>query len=141
MKRYSQRDGMSTLTEINVTPLLDLAFVLLIIFIITTPLLENSVDLIVPTSSADRKPTDPAANIVLEVNAQREFLIDGLLLPPGGLRAELQRLAASRPTAGVVVRTHRDLPVQVLVDIMDELKAARITKVGVLTQPPEALSP
>ena len=47
MKRYSNRSNFSTLSEINVTPLLDLAFVLLIIFMITTPLLENSVNLIV----------------------------------------------------------------------------------------------
>ena len=48
MRRYSQRTTLSTLSEINVTPLLDLAFVLLIIFIITTPLLENSVNLSIP---------------------------------------------------------------------------------------------
>ena len=50
MRRFSDRHTLQTLTEINVTPLLDLAFVLLIIFIITTPLMENSVNLVVPTS-------------------------------------------------------------------------------------------
>src|ERR1700752_4322963 len=57
MRRYSQRQSLSTLSEINITPLLDLAFVLLIIFMITTPLLENSVNLIIPSSTA---PTAPA---------------------------------------------------------------------------------
>ena len=52
MRRYSQRHSLSTLSEINITPLLDLAFVLLIIFMITTPLLENSVNLVIPSSSA-----------------------------------------------------------------------------------------
>ena len=52
MRRYSQRNNLSTLSEINITPLLDLAFVLLIIFIITTPLLENSVNLSIPSSGA-----------------------------------------------------------------------------------------
>ena len=50
MKRYSNRSNFSTLSEINVTPLLDLAFVLLIIFMITTPLLENSMNLVIPSS-------------------------------------------------------------------------------------------
>ena len=50
MRRFSDRPTLHTLTEINVTPLLDLAFVLLIIFIITTPLMENSVNLVVPSS-------------------------------------------------------------------------------------------
>ncbi len=56
MKRYSNRSNFSTLSEINVTPLLDLAFVLLIIFMITTPLLENSMNLVIPSSSAANAP-------------------------------------------------------------------------------------
>ena len=51
MRRFSDRNALHTLSELNVTPLLDLAFVLLIIFMITTPLMENSMDLIVPSSS------------------------------------------------------------------------------------------
>ena len=50
MRRYSQRQNLSTLSEINITPLLDLAFVLLIIFMITTPLLESSMNLVIPSS-------------------------------------------------------------------------------------------
>ena len=54
-----QRHSLSTLSEINITPLLDLAFVLLIIFMITTPLLENSVNLVIPSSGAANAPVDP----------------------------------------------------------------------------------
>ena len=53
MRRYSQRNNLTTLSEINVTPLLDLAFVLLIIFMITTPLLENSMNLVIPSSGGN----------------------------------------------------------------------------------------
>ena len=60
MRRYSQRQSLSTLSEINITPLLDLAFVLLIIFIITTPLMENSVNLVVPTSGEAIQSVDPS---------------------------------------------------------------------------------
>jgi biopolymer transport protein ExbD len=60
MRRYSDKQPLSTLSEINVTPLLDLAFVLLIIFMITTPLLENSMDLVVPSSQAASKEVDPS---------------------------------------------------------------------------------
>src|SRR5437773_2233833 len=49
MRRFSQRSHLVTLSEINITPLLDLAFVLLIIFVITTPLLEQSIGLKLPT--------------------------------------------------------------------------------------------
>ena len=60
MRRYSQRSHLSTLSEINITPLLDLAFVLLIIFMITTPLLENSVNLVIPSSAAANAPVNPS---------------------------------------------------------------------------------
>src|SRR6185295_17930206 len=50
MRRFSQRSSLVTLSEINITPLLDLAFVLLIIFVITTPLLEKGLDLRLPTA-------------------------------------------------------------------------------------------
>src|SRR5437660_584972 len=56
MSRYSQRQALTSLSEINITPLLDLAFVLLIIFMITTPLLENSANVIIPSSGG----TNPA---------------------------------------------------------------------------------
>ena len=61
MRRFSDRHALQTLSELNVTPLLDLAFVLLIIFMITTPLMDNSVDLIVPSSEAAEKAVDPSA--------------------------------------------------------------------------------
>ncbi len=56
MRRYSQRQNLSTLSEINITPLLDLAFVLLIIFMITTPLLESSMNLVIPSSGTKSPP-------------------------------------------------------------------------------------
>src|SRR5436309_13474072 len=58
VRRYSQRQSLSTLSEINVTPLLDLAFVLLIIFMITTPLIENSMNLIIPSSGVANTPVN-----------------------------------------------------------------------------------
>src|SRR5207237_4914532 len=60
MRRYSQRHNLSTLSEINITPLHDLAFVLLIIFMITTPLLENSMNMIIPSNEATNPPVNTA---------------------------------------------------------------------------------
>src|SRR6202161_2430995 len=60
MRRFSQRSHLVTLSEINITPLLDLAFVLLIIFIITTPLLTSNIPVQLPTGSKNNnQPLDP----------------------------------------------------------------------------------
>ena len=75
MKRFSDKNSMHTLNELNVTPLLDLAFVLLLIFMITTPLMENSNDLILPTGRQDGAVVDP--NSVINISLFRD---DRLLL-------------------------------------------------------------
>jgi len=74
MRRYSQRQNLSTLSEINITPLLDLAFVLLIIFMITTPLLESSMNLVIPSTGTKNPPRKPAtmkpANATMQTDTQ-----------------------------------------------------------------------
>ena len=60
MRRFSDRHSLSTLSELNVTPLLDLAFVLLIIFMITTPLMEKSAPVVLPTDKPAPNAIDPS---------------------------------------------------------------------------------
>ena len=133
MRRFSQRNSLSTLSELNVTPLLDLAFVLLIIFMITTPLMDNSVDLVVPSSKAANNAVDPAAvqTIAIDRNAALKLNTEPVLAEE--LAAKLQALRQANPTAAVVIRSHKELPVQKLIDIMDVVKKAEITKIGVVT--------
>jgi biopolymer transport protein ExbD len=75
MRRYSQRQSLSSLSEINITPLLDLAFVLLIIFMITTPLLENNMSLVIPSSGEKNPPINSAQvqTISIDRNEQIQF--------------------------------------------------------------------
>lgn len=135
MRRFSERHSLTTLSEINVTPLLDLAFVLLIIFIITTPLMEKSVDLVIPSSNAAQNAVDPAAVQTLSINRDETIKLGGEEVSLDDLAARLAALREARPDTAVVVRAHKDLPVQKLIDVMDALKKARITKVGVVTNP------
>ena len=135
MRRFSERHSLTTLSEINVTPLLDLAFVLLIIFIITTPLMEKSVDLVIPSSNAAQNAVDPSAVQTISINRDETIKLGGGEVSLDDLAARLTALREARPDTAVVVRAHKDLPVQKLIDVMDALKKARITKVGVVTNP------
>jgi biopolymer transport protein ExbD len=137
MKRFSDRHGLQTLSELNVTPLLDLAFVLLIIFMITTPLMDNSMDLQLPKSGAPEKPLDPGAVQTISIDRQEQVTLNGRPLSLEDLGSALSTLQAEKPETAVVVRSHRELPVQKLVDLLDVVKAAKITKVGVITNPQE----
>jgi biopolymer transport protein ExbD len=77
VRRFSDRQGLQTISELNVTPMLDLAFVLLIIFMITTPLMEKSVDLVVPSSEAAAKAVDPSAVQTVEINRDEAIQLNG----------------------------------------------------------------
>jgi biopolymer transport protein ExbD len=137
MRRFSDRHGLSTVSELNVTPLLDLAFVLLIIFMITTPLMDNSLDLVLPKSDAPKQPVDRSAVQTVSIDRDEHLKYNGRALSLEELAAELAALHAEKPEAGVVIRSHRELPVQKLVDLMTTVQLAGITKVGVVTNPEE----
>ena len=138
MRRYSSRQSLQTLTEINVTPLLDLAFVLLIIFMITTPLIENSIDLVVPTSSTAKTSVNPAETITISIDKNDVMKLNNEVLTAADLEARLAALHSENPMTAVVVRPDRDLAVQKFVSVMDILQRTGITKVGVMTHPEQA---
>jgi biopolymer transport protein ExbD len=134
MRRYSQRQSLSTLSEINITPLLDLAFVLLIIFMITTPLLENSMSLVIP-SSAERNPPINSAQIqTVSVDRSEVIKLNNQVVDLAGLNARLSEAKRANPDVAVIIRPDRELPVQKLVTLMDALQHAGITKVGIATR-------
>jgi biopolymer transport protein ExbD len=134
MRRYSNRTSLSTLSEINITPLLDLAFVLLIIFMITTPLLENSKTLIIPSSATTNAPINPAAVQTLSMDRNEVVRLNEQVIDLATLESRLAALKAADPNVAVVIRPDRNLPVQKLVSLMDALQRADITKVGIATQ-------
>lgn len=137
MRRYASRHSLQSLSELNVTPLIDLAFVLLIIFMITTPLIESSMDLIVPTSVAARDAVSPADVQVLEINRDGVISLNNEEVALGELTARLTAIRERNPDAAVVIRPHRDLTIQVFVSLMDAVRQAGITRTGIITRADE----
>jgi biopolymer transport protein ExbD len=134
MRRYSQRQSLSSLSEINITPLLDLAFVLLIIFMITTPLLENSVNLVIPSSGSINPPVNSSQVQTISIDRDETIKFNNQVVDPDTLTAQLIELKRTNPDVAVVIRPDRELPVQKLVALMDSLQRAEITKVGIATR-------
>ena len=134
MRRYSQRQNLFTLSEINVTPLLDLAFVLLIIFMITTPLLESSMNLVIPSSGA----TNPTINSLqvqtISIDRAETIRFNNQVIDLENLTTQLIQLKQANPDVAIVIRPDRELPVQKLITLMDTLRRAQITKVGIATK-------
>ena len=135
MRRYSSRQSLPTLTELNVTPLLDLAFVLLIIFMITTPLIENSIDLVVPSSSTAKTSVNPSEVLTISMDKNDVLKLNNEVITAADLETRLATLHAENPATAVMVRPDRDLAVQKFVSVMDILRRTGIAKVGVMTHP------
>jgi biopolymer transport protein ExbD len=137
VKRLSRRSSYyaATRAELNVTPLLDLAFVLLIIFMITAPLLAERADLILPTTRARRDAVDPATVVTVAIDRQGRLELNGKPVDASSLGVALQRLVSDSPGASVVLAADRELTVRQVSAVMDVLKNSGITDVGFLMRP------
>jgi biopolymer transport protein ExbD len=134
VRRYSQRQSLSTLSEINVTPLLDLAFVLLIIFMITTPLLESSMNLVIPSSDAANPPINTSQVQTVSIDRTDTIRFNNQVMDLKTLTAQLSLLKQTNPDVAIVIRPDRELPVQKLIGLMDAVQQAGISKVGIATK-------
>jgi biopolymer transport protein ExbD len=124
----------STLTELNITPLLDLAFVLLVIFIITTTPIVNDLDLNLPKASRKEKDPPRKANYVTVDSAGRMFL-NKKEVNSEELLAELIALRTDDPDLSVIVRGDGKTKYRRIVDVMDKLQQANVVKVDLATEP------
>jgi biopolymer transport protein ExbD len=136
MRRFSQRSALVTLSEINITPLLDLAFVLLIIFVITTPLLEQSINLKLPQGG---KP---------DVRIEKRDIRTVEISPQGIYTLNRQRMSLDQVEANLVRDYHADLNLVVyirademgrnkdLYAVIDRCQRNGITRYSLRTEPP-----
>jgi len=117
------------MAELNVTPLLDLAFVLLIIFIITTPLLESNIPLELPTSSKNAdQPVDPKSIRTVSIDRSGQVFLESTPMELPVLEQQLAAFRRDTPDAAVVVRADKSLRYQQVVDVMDVLQRVHISR-------------
>ena len=134
MKKFS-KGHHSSLNELNITPLLDLAFVLLVIFIIATPQLSNDLEMNLPTAKQNRPPSTPPPKINrILVNAAGKITFNDKELELPALKQTLLAIKAADPETSVVVRGSADVDYQRVVGVLDVLQQADITKVGLATE-------
>jgi biopolymer transport protein ExbD len=133
LKKTSKR-GHSTMNELNITPLLDLVFVLLVIFIITTPQLVNNLEINLPSGKkppADHKPKPPTR---IDVSAAGQITLDDAVVTLPQLKDKLAQLKTDNPDLGVVVKGDDEVDYQIMVNVMDTLRQLDITKMGLATE-------
>jgi biopolymer transport protein ExbD len=137
MRRFSERHQLHTLSELNVTPLLDLAFVLLIIFMITTPLMENSTSLVLPSGEAAPQPVDPGKIRTVSLRSDGQVMLNNEPVTLDELSVRLAAVREQEPDLGVLIRSHRELRVQKFSEALDAVKRAGVKRVGFVQTPRE----
>lgn len=132
MKKYSANKHHA-LSELNITPLLDLAFVLLVIFILTTAPPVNTQDITLPSAASNPKDAPGKAYHVTIQNTGTIFL-NAVEMTLDQLLVTLVEFRKSNPDLNVIVHGDRRVQYQKITDVLDVLISANIAKVGLATE-------
>ena len=124
------------LSEINVTPLVDVTLVLLIIFMVTTPMLQRGTDVQLPR--AEQSEPKEEVRITLTLTREGRLYLDNQEIPRGELRQRLMLLARNRERV-VHFRGDAQVPYGLVIEVMDALKTAGIETVGMITERPSGM--
>jgi biopolymer transport protein ExbD len=123
--------------EINITPMLDIVFIMLIFFIVTTSFVrEEGLEVARPSNSPPREVEKDLGPIVLRIDSASLIRLKGRVLEPLAVQANLERERAERPAAPLIVAAHPDAQTEALVTVLDAAAAAGVESVSVATGPP-----
>ena len=135
MRRFSQRSHLVTVAEINITPLLDLAFVLLIIFVITTPLLEQSISMKLPKGGRPDQHIDPHNIRTVEISNTGVYALDRHRMPLNEVLSRLASESQSNPNLIVYIRGDKDGRLDYTAQLLDGCERYGITRYALKTDP------
>lgn len=135
MPEPNKRRITTTLSEINVTPFVDVMLVLLVIFMVTTPLMEKGIDVNLPKEPA--KDVEIIEKAVITVNKRQEIFLNGRKIPIYEIETALKKAYNGRTDREVFLRADKELPYGFIVKIMSKVKNAGIDKLGMVTEPVE----
>lgn len=128
----------SALSQINVTPFVDVMLVLLIIFMVTAPMMVQGVNVSLPeTESSDNIATEED-QLIVTVDRDNKILINDLEVGIDFLKEKLMAIFKNRSTKNVFLKADKNIPYGTVVHVMSEIKAAGVEKLGMVTVPLEA---
>lgn len=130
--RHSRRQS-GGIAEINMTPLIDMVFILLIFFIVTTSFVkETGVEVNRP--AADTAVEQERANILIAIRANDEIWIDNRQIDRRAIRANVERLHAENPEGSVIIMADKDARTGLLIEVMDQARLAGVPNVSIAAE-------
>lgn len=127
-------DDVDTISDINVTPLVDVMLVLLIIFMVTAPMLHQGIEVKLPKSVSQNLPKTPEEPLILSITRQEVYYLNDTPIPKQQLRDRLRLILQGRRDRSVYLKADRNLPYGVVVETMDVLNRLGVESLGMVTE-------
>jgi len=128
------RDSSDVVSEINITPLVDVMLVLMVVFILTAPLLNNAVRINLPKTSVTT-PATPNKSVTVSLDGENRIFIDKREVPLESLERELHVLVGSNPDLALSLQADEGVPYRAVAKVIAHIQRSGVTKLSVLTEP------
>jgi biopolymer transport protein TolR len=134
-RSLSKREVGTSLSEINVTPLVDVMLVLLVIFMVTAPMLRMGIGVDLPQAETQSAPAEEG--LTLTIDKDRYISIEGAVVNQNLLETRLRQFFFNKEKKVVFIQADQNLNFGYVIHIMDIIKKAGVEEVGIITEPPE----
>ena len=126
------------MSDINVTPLVDVMLVLLIIFMVTAPMMMQGGHVSLPQTTSKPLPAEQE-HLIITVDGSRQIYINDYKVALDALEAKLKKIYEGHPDQKVYLRADKNVPYGIVVRVMSEVKGAGVKKLGMVTEPQEKI--
>jgi biopolymer transport protein TolR len=127
-------DETQALSDINVTPLVDVMLVLLVIFMVTAPLMQQGIDVQLPKSVSQNLPQEPENPLILSITRGQVYYLNETPIPKRQLSERLKIILRNRRSKAIYLKADRNLPYGVVVETMDVLNRLGVESLGMVTE-------
>ncbi|NOQ37135.1 MAG: biopolymer transporter ExbD [Methylococcaceae bacterium] len=132
MRRRSSRSNTEQEADIDMTPMLDIVFIMLIFFIVTTSFVKES-GIEVNRPSAETATRKESANIIIGIKPNGDVWIDKRLVDIRAVRANIARLQAENPLGAVIIAADKESKTKILIQVMDQVRLAGVMNASIAT--------
>lgn len=125
----------SFMSDINVTPFVDVMLVLLIIFMVTAPMMMQGVDVTLPEATAEPLLSEEQDHLLITIDSQNRMFINDIQVSVEELNIKLKKILSGRSNRQVYLKADKDISYGTVVRVMSEIKLSGVEKLGMVTLP------